>query len=80
MLCEVLTREGQRTPLNIEVGVDMGSRQTAGRSAVQAALSWAKDVGIGVAIAHVSRSSAAFRVRALWRVGNFVLRRCVVML
>ncbi len=34
----------------------------------------------GVAVTLVSRSNAAFSVRALWHVGSLVLRRCVVML
>jgi hypothetical protein len=35
-----------------------------------AAFGWVKDVGIGVAVALVSRSSTAFRARTLWHIGN----------
>jgi hypothetical protein len=80
VLCEVFAREGQRTPLGIEVSVDREQRQTGGRSGMRAALGWAKDVGVGVAVTLVSRSSVAFRVRALWHVDSLVLRRCVLML
>jgi hypothetical protein len=79
MLFKVFAREGQRTPSGIEVGVDREQQQTAGRSGMRAALGWARDVGVGVAVTLVSRSSAAFRVRALWHVGSLLLRRCVVM-
>ena len=80
VLCEVVAREGQRNRLGVVVGVEGKQRHTTvGRIVVRAALSWTKDVAVGILITRVDGRSAVFGACALWHAGSLVLRCCVVV-